>query len=123
MSSVPKTKCDEPPLLGSTFRMNRESEAASDDPSIGLQTRRSPSSLSRMRGTPFVVFGVCTGAFERTMAEPLNKRAQMPTNKLTGRMTASCADVAGGASHPQRSIVLQSYHDSSLRTRLPVHEL
>src|SRR6516162_2340995 len=68
-SSVPKTRWDEPPLRRSTFRMNGPGWASQPlAPSMGLQTRRSPSFFSRIRGALLLVdpFDVAEAAFEAT---------------------------------------------------------
>jgi len=55
-SSVPKTKCDEPPFCGSTFNMKRP--GCPSNPSSGLQTRLSPSFFSRMSGATLLALVV-----------------------------------------------------------------
>jgi hypothetical protein len=57
MSAVIKTKCDEPPFLGSTFRM--KVSPGSGCPGQPLTTRRSPSSFSRMSGVVWGRWAAC----------------------------------------------------------------
>jgi hypothetical protein len=58
-SAVIKTKCDEPPFLGSTFIMKVSPESGC--PGQPLTTRRSPSSFSRMSGVVWLTWAACGG--------------------------------------------------------------
>src|SRR5579862_8318748 len=57
MFAVINTKCDEPPFLGSTFRM--KVSPGSGCPGQPLTTRRSPSSFSRMSGVVWETWAAC----------------------------------------------------------------
>jgi hypothetical protein len=90
MSAVKKTRRDDPPFLGSTFKMNVS--PGSGCPGQPRTTRRSPSFFSMISGVGVVAFAVCDCGVDGFVAQPQTRPAQTTTAQALNMIGAARID-------------------------------